>query len=846
MKKQKSQNFLWDGITEKDFLDESDNIIDEEVGDYDKEAMIFFSQNVNLMRHLPRLADSLKPVERRGLYAIYKDKAFIGTKAKKSGVIVGDTMTWHPHGDGSIYGTLVGMAQPFINPVPYIAGDGNFGNDENSDGYAAMRYTEMLMSKYAQDCFFSDFDIDCIEKIHNTSKDDDEPIALPCKYPNMLVNGGFGIATGNQFCIPTYSIPDIIRVTKKLLKNPDTTDVYMIPDIPTGCDIVDNGDLREICDTGHGTLKMRSDITIIENPKKPNIWILRINNLPWMVNLNTVVDRLSELTKNGVLPIKDIENHSYAIRVKNPNGGTMLKRQIKVDIIINKAHDPNKIKQKLYKMTQLEKPISVNFKVVTDALNIEMLNMRGLILAWINIRREYLRRRINKKISKLTARKLLLEILIVLTSKDNLEKTIKIIKNNDEEDIIKALMNNKQVEINSYQAEKIADMKLRAFSKDANDKYKKELSSVMAELKHYLSITKSPKIIDEIIEEQLDDLMKYHIERRSKVICEETDIEISDTDHFVVITKMGMIKKLAYQHGNMLKKKTPSLGVFKNQDYPTHGLVINNLDSIFAFDHLGRFSCVPLHEIDSHEPSQYGSNIYDIMKLNGEIVEVFQFLSPDIQSFIKDTLDADIFVVTLTADGYIKKTPITEFTKTRSQKNVLAMNIRQGDSLVTGKIILQTRKDTRGIMIYTKKGYFSYISIDNIPLQSKTASGLATIKLDADDACKGIAIIGDMDEYILAVTEKGCMKRCELDYLGQPGKRKASSYLAALDSTDAIAYVDTIESDTEITVCTRTSYQTFNSEDIPIKGRKAKCAKMISIPLGNSIISVGVSKVVNR
>lgn len=844
--KNEAKNFLWNGITEKDFLDESDNIIEEEIGRYDKEAMLYFIQNVNLMRHLPRLADSLKPVERRGLYALYNDKAFTGTKAIKSGVVVGHTLTWHPHGDSSIYGTLVGMSQPFTNPVPYIAGDGNFGNDENADGYAAMRYTEMLMSKYAQDCFFSDFDMDCIELIHNTSKDEGEPIALPCKYPNILVNGGFGIATGNQYCIPPYSIPDIIKITKKLLRNPDSNDIYMIPDIPTGCNIIDNGDLREICDTGHGTLKMRADISIIENPKKPNIWILRINNLPWMVNMRTVIDRLSALTKDGTLPIKDIENHSYPLKVKNPNGGNMLKRQIKVDVIINKAHDPNKIKQKLYKLTQLEKSLSVNFKVVTDALTVDILNMKGLVLAWITTRREYLRRKVNKKITKLTARKLLLEIMIVLTSEDNLEKTVKIIKNNDEANIVKALMENKQVEINSYQAEKIADMKLRAFSRDANKKYKKELDNVMNELRYYLNLTKDPKLINDIIDEQLDGLMKYHIGRKSKIISEETNIEISNTDHFVVITKLGMIKKLAYQHDTMLKRKTPSLGAFKNQDYPTHGLVINNLDSVFAFDHLGRFSCVPLHEIDSHEPSQYGSTIYDTLKLNGEIVDAYQFLSSDIQSFIKDTLDAEIFMVTLTADGYIKKTPITEFTKTRSQKNILAMNIRQGDSLVTGKIILQTRKDTRGIMIYTKKGYFSYISIDNIPLQSKTASGLATIKLDADDACKGIAIIGDMDEYILAVTEKGCMKRCELDYLGQPGKRKASSYLATLDPTDAIAYVDTIESDTEITVCTRTSYQTFNSEDIPIKGRKAKCAKMISIPLGNSIISVGVSKVVNR
>ena len=324
-KKQKiskeEKDLLWGGVTEKDFENEAENVYDKDIGEYDKRSMTYFSQNVNLMRHLPRLADSLKPVERRGLYTLYEDKAFPGTRSKKSSVIVGDTMTYHPHGDGSIYGTLVGMAQPFTNPVPMVQGTGNFGNDIHPNGNAAMRYTEMTMSNYAQDCFFSDYDDDCIEKIFNTSRDEDEPLALPCKYPNILVNGGFGIATGNAFCVPTYSIPDIVKLTKKLLRNPDYDDIYIMPDSPTGCDIVDNGSLREICDTGTGVLKMRSTITIEENPKRPNVWILRVHNLPWMVSIDSITDALTKYTKDGVLPIKDIEDHSYTIKVKSPNGG---------------------------------------------------------------------------------------------------------------------------------------------------------------------------------------------------------------------------------------------------------------------------------------------------------------------------------------------------------------------------------------------------------------------------------------------------------------------------------------------------------------------------------------------
>jgi topoisomerase-4 subunit A len=513
-----------------------------------------------------------------------------------------------------------------------------------------------------------------------------------------------------------------------------------------------------------------------------------------------------------------------------------------MDIIINRAHDPNQIRAKLYKLTQMEKPLSVNFKVVTDALKIDRLNMKDMILIWIDIRREYLRRLVNKKIAKLSARISLLEILIVLTSKDNLEKTIKIIKNNNEEDAIKALVSNKQIKINSYQAEKVVDSKLKAFTKDAHDKYIEELKKVKKELEYYMSMTKSSKKIDDVIESQLEDLLKYDTGRRSRIISETSNVEIPDTDHFIMISKLGMIKKLPYQPDIMVRKKTPSLGVFKNQDYPLHGISINNHDSLMLFDNFGKYSCVPVHTIESTEPSQYGSRVFDVSKLEGEVIEASPFFSTDLQSFVKDAIGS-IFVVTLTKDGFLKKTPIEDFTKSRNQKNVRAMKVRDGDELVAGKIVIETMpKFPTNMLIYTEKGNFAYIRSDQIVQQSKDACGIASITLDPDDACKGICIIGSRDTNLLVVTEKGNMKLCELDYLGEPSKRKISSYLATLDVNDKIYYVDAVEDDVIVTVCTRTTYQEFESKDIPVRTRKAKCVKMVPIPVGNNIISVGVRK----
>lgn len=841
---------LWGDIGEEDFLNESDNIIDVDTAEYNKTQMIGYIQNMNLMRHFPRIGDSLKPVERRCIYTMYEDKSFVGKKPDKSSVIVGHTMTYHPHGDATIYGTAVGLAQPFKNPVPLISSHGNFGNDEDPDGYAQMRYTEMTMSKYGYDCFFSDFDDDCIEKIFSTAKDKDEPLVLPSKYPNILVNGGFGIATGHQYCIPTYNIADIVKLVKRLLYNPDADDIYIMPDIPTGCDIVENGSLREICDSGTGILKMRSTITVEENPKKPNVWILRVHNLPWLTSLPTIMNKLASLTKDGILPIKDVHNFSYSIKAKAPNGGYYTKRQIQLDILINKAHDPQQIIEKLYKRTQLEKSFSVNFKVVTDALEVDLLNMRTLCNIWIDIRREYLRRRVNKKIAKISAQISLLEILIYLTDKDNLEKTVAIIKNNNADEAAKALMKSKDVKINSYQAEKIVDSKLKAFSKDAHARYKKELKEAIAELRKYEDMTKSTKKIDEIIDAQLDDLLKYDVtdgKHRSRIISEVTEREIPNTDHFIVTTKLGMVKKLPYDESYAMKNKGPTYGSFKNQDYAIHGVEINNHDSLMAFDNFGMYSCIPVHEIENTEPSQFGSRVYDTLKLNGEIVTLSPFINKDLESFVKETI-GEIFVITLTKNGYLKKTPIDEYTERRNQKNVRAMKIREGDELVSGKIVIERKKKGSNLIIYTEKGCFAYIHSDNIANQSKASSGLLSIKLAPDDACKGMIVVGEEDTHLLVITERGCVKRCELDYMNGPGKRKVSSYLTRLNAEDRVCFVDSVEENMDVVIYTsdrRNGYNRYKCTDIPIKTRMSLCTKMVPVPVGSKIISVTTEKIID-
>lgn len=823
----KKNKMLWDGIYDDAFYNE-DNIDILDMAEYDLEKMKIFSANINYFRQIIRLSDSLKPVERRILYSMYLMGALPKTKTRKCNEIIGNTMKIHAHGDQTIYGTLVNMVQPWKKPVPLVRGVGNFANIITPDLYAQVRYTEAKLSEYAYECFFEDFDEDCVEIINNTASDGYEPASLPSKFPNIIINGGMGIAIGNIFRIPPYNINDIISLTKKLLQDPEFPDIYIAPDLPTGCDIVDKNDsIKTICDTGMGTLYMRSNIEIEETPKN---WVLRVTTIPWMVSLTDIDKKLRELTKAHILPIKNIHNDPKHYEDEHGNIAT----EIDYSIIIDKAHDPALIKQKLYKLTDLEKSVAINFKVVLEGLSLEKMNMRDLILSWIDSRREYKRRLYNKKINKITARIDILTILIDLTGSDKLMKTVEVIRNSDNSEVIEKLM--KMADMNSHQAKAIADMKLRAFTKDTHIAYIEEKAKLEETLKNIYDIITSEKKIDRIILEELNDLKKYASPRRSRVIADDgSNIAITNSYHMLIVTNQGLIKKVPYDPD---VKKMPTLGSFKTGDYPIKFITAKNMDNITFFDSYGKFSTIPVHTIASTENSNCGTPLYDYTKLNGTIVAAYsEFISSDkTKEFIMDKLNDEIRITTLTSKSYAKSTDIDEFTKTKGVRNIRFMKIKNDDSMIAADLILKKSR----LIIYSEQGCFSYISAEDIPYGGKDISGLQTMKLEDTDKCAGMSVVGKDDTHLVIITEKGLMKKCDITFLGTPGKRYSMSYIATVNPGDRIIYVDSINEESVVQVSTKGGYQKFKFNDIPELGRKAKGQKMVSLPVGMNIIQVDI------
>lgn len=826
-KEKKLDRSIWGQVDVNEF-ENDDNIEDQDIGTYNLEKMSLFALNINCARQLPALEDSLKPVERRILYVMYQMGAYKGKKAKSS-EILGACLRYHPHGDGSVYTTLCGMAQGFKRGQKLIRGIGNFGTIMDPSKCAHYRYTEAALSDYAYECFFEDYDQDCIEVKTAANMTDDEPVFIPGKFPNILVNGATSIAYGYNATIPPYNIQDIIDVTKTLIKNPKAKNIVIIPDIPTGCDIVDTGSFPEICATGRGTLTMRSHIDIFDSG---NNWVLKVSSIPWQSSLVKINQNILALAKSGEIPIKDVHDNSYPM--KNPRDNSEIINVIDYELVIDKAYDPINIRNKLYKKAGLQKTVSVNFQVVQNGLQVRSYGLADLILQWIDTRREYLRRLYNKRYAKYNARMSLLNILIELTEKTNLQKTVKIIQSSDRDQVEANLVS--IYGMNSFQAKRIADMPLRTFTKDAHEAYLKEAEDLHNKMEKLLEIVQSEKKIDKIIIDNLDDLKKYGTDRKCKIIKidENNEAEISDTNHIMVFTKKGFVKKLPETSPG----RTKTYGAFEAGDYPIKRLAINNRKTITIFDSNGKYSVMPVHEFTNTSHKDPGDRIFKIARLDGEVISAFESITDADAQYVRDTMHNDIFIMTITKKGLIKKTPIEEFNSYKTLKGIRGLKLKPDDALVTAFPLMSSTN----IMIYTKMGNYTYLQGKDIPQMAKDTQGVMSVTLGPGDEVQGFCVVPEKSDYIVVLTTKGCMKKIPMESVGLSKSRRDSAYLTYLQNGDTVFQCEAVTSKDKIWVCTKTNYNEFDLNQIPDGSRRSKCVKMVPVAVGDNIITMILSK----
>ena len=778
----------------------NENISVMELKDKALDAISIYAPNKNVYRHIPFMNDGLLPTERRVLYAMFKDvKAYPWQNYKKLGLTIGASMVYVPHGEVNIYGIAVKLAQPWKNACVFIDGSGSYGNEVGDDA-AAYRYLEAKLSKFAYKCYFEDFSEDLVDMKAGYIEGIYEPEYLPARYPVALTKSIKAIGYGMYSQFPNYNFKELVEFTLKLMDNPDY-DKIIYPDIPNNCEIIDDGQFDEIRRTGKGNFRMKSKVKVdYENYK------IEVLSVPQGTDLSSITEKIVEMGKSGEL-VGFVDVHNMNDKRQNKGKKKNQEGKLSIEILFKPGTDLNKNLELLYKKTTMVMTASYDLTLVDD-YKLRHYTVRTLLLDWISFRRDIKRRQINKKITKKMERKHILEVLIFITNAKNGQTTIKLATQS--EDAIE--FQSKLVStfgISTLQAKTISKMNVTAFNKESHRKYNEELKEINEELEELLVITKSSKLIDNIIKDELKEGIELFSRPRSSDIVTFGESKfIPDSDHKIVITKNGRIKKLDVD--------VDGIGSLEEGDKGKDLFPVNNRGSILVFDKRGNMSDIDVNDISSTPVDSGGVDIGTMVTVAGSVLTSFPKPPETIN-------DEEVYLVLTTKKGLSKKLSYKNFQKIRG--TVTAIKLSDDDELVSVDVLFG-KKD---IIIYTKDGGGIRISTDDIRECGRAAYGISTIELAGDDEVVGTAIINKNHKYIIIATNKGKLKRCGLAQFKTMKRKSATLQLSRLEKNEVIVSVKSVKVSDKIMVYTQFIEHEFKIKDIPELTRNHPCKKMITL-----------------
>lgn len=771
--------------------------------------------NRNLARNIINVYDGLKPVNRRTLFYFevnskmdFSIEAFtkmIPEKLFKVSKITGNVIAeYHPHGDSSVYDAVVRMVQWWKNNHPLLNKEGNFGNQMGDDA-GQQRYIHASISPFAKKCFLEDMKYMTIDMTETYTGDDEEPEVLPSRYPYMFLNGVSGVGQGLASNIPPYNLRELIKITKELMKDPNKP-IYIVPDSPTGCYVIDDGQYDDVCnninlDSTKSKYRCRGivDIDEINN-------IITIKSIPF----NTTTRGISEViakNQNQFPEVKDIKDDTNEYKVS-------LNIELKPDV------NPQKFLDKLYKKTTLEKTYPITL-VMIDNYDDRDFTIKSALLRWIEIRRDSVAGLFINQLNDYMEDYHIYEILIFMTNEDNAEKTIEIAKKHRRSELKEAFM--KAYKITSLQASKIANMSISAFALGANEEYiakAKDLKKKIDDVDIKLSDT---KYIDEFIIEQLDEGNKLFGHERLSPIISLDKKNVPNKEVLVAISRDGFAKKV--------KMKTPSIGKVgtKNMDYTA--MKINERDDLLIFDKSGRVSKVPTSAIPMVGVDDVGISLRRYFTVADDIICMMQDISDK-------KLNENAYVVFITEKGFSKKTNLEEFNKIKDYK--LGINLDEGDSLAA--IIIISEKDKDEIIVYTNSGKGMKLNPqDSIKEYSRNSKGLCLTKLAEDERFVGADIINPKNEYLAYITSTGCMKMTETKYLPTVERKSGMLNLINLDEGEQLVGILSVNRGSVITIYKKSGEpQEIELSDMTISTRVSKADKIIKLRRGDAVIAYKV------
>ena len=702
-----------------------------------KKCYIDYAMSVIVGRALPDVRDGLKPVHRRILYSLQGLGLTPEKGYRKCARIVGEVLgKYHPHGDSSVYDALVRMAQDFSMRYMLVDGHGNFGSVDG-DSAAAMRYTEAKMNKIAVE-MLRDINKNTVDFMPNFDGEEQEPVVLPSRFPNLLVNGSSGIAVGMATNIPPHNLGEIIDGTIMLIDNPELTVLDLMtkiqgPDFPTGATIMGKAGIRAAYETGRGKIVVRADAEIEEENGRHRIVVTEI---PYQVNKAKLIENIADLVKDKkITGISDLRDES-------DRDGMRIVVELKRDA------NPNVVLNLLYKHTKLQDSFGV---IMLALVNNEprVLNIKEILSNYIDYQKEVITRRTVFELNKAEARAHILEGLRIAL--DNIDEVISIIRHSKTAEIAKNTLMEKFA-LSDKQATAILEMRLRRLTGLEREKIEEEYAELMKQIEYLKSILASEEKLLGVIKDELSDIKaKYSDERRTKIekVVNEIDIEdlIQEEDVVITLTNSGYIKRISADTYSAQRRGGKGIQAMttKEDDFVEHVMITSTHSDVLFFTNRGRVYKLRAYEIPDAGRQAKGTNVINLIAIEpDEKIQTVLTVSDG---------KKEGFLFMATKNGIVKKTHISEFKNLR-KNGLIALSLKDNDELLKVK---NTYGDAN-IMIVTQNGYAVRFNEKNVRAMGRTASGVKAINLKDDDVavCMDIAVDG---EELLVISENGFGKR---------------------------------------------------------------------------------------
>lgn len=765
---------------------EDKNLVSVNLTSEMKTSFIDYAMSVIVSRALPDVRDGLKPVHRRILYGMNELGVTPDKPHKKSARITGDVMgKYHPHGDSSIYEAMVRMAQWWSYRKMLVDGHGNFGSMDG-DGAAAQRYTEARMSKIALE-MLRDINKNTVDFADNYDGSEREPVVLPARFPNLLVNGATGIAVGMATNIPPHNLGEAIDAVKLVLDKPEATtrdlmEVLPGPDFPTGALVMGKSGIRRAYETGKGSITLRSR-TEIETTSSGRERIV-VTEFPYMVNKTKVHEHIVKLAQE-----KRIEGIT-AVRDESSREGVRFVIEVKRDA------SANVILNNLFKLTQLQTSFGFNMLAIEKGIP-KILSLKAILDNYIAHQKEVVVRRTQFDKDKAESRAHILAGLLIAL--DHIDEVIRIIRNSQTDAEAQAELMTK-FDLSERQSQAILDMRLRRLTGLERDKIQSEYDELLALIADLADILAKPERVVAIIKEELDETKrKYADDRRTELMVgealsiEDEDL-IEEEDVIITLSNKGYIKRLAQDEFRAQKRGGRGVqGTGVNDDDFVRDLVSTSThDAMFFFTSRGRVYRLKGYEVPEYGRTAKGLPIVNLLKLeDGETIQTIINVKQD------DFASKQLFFTT--KQGLVKRTSLSEFANIR-QNGLIALNIREDDALIN---VLLT-SGSEDIIVGTKTGYAVRFKEDNVRQMGRTATGVKGITLREGDVVVGAATITD-DQEVLVITDKGYGKRTpasEYPTKGRGGKGIKTANLTARNGQ--LAGLVTVSGDEDVMVITDT------------------------------------------